>query len=210
VPEPDEAVRRLVAASRDDPLGFFERLYVAAEAGEAVVPWDRGEPNRLLAEWVEGARPRGDGRRAVVVGAGLGADAELIASLGFATLAFDLSPTGVRTARARHPGSPVDYVVADLLDLPPEWAGRFDLVFEGLTVQSMPEELHARAIAGVRSLVAPGGTLLVIATAREEGAAADGPPWPLTRSEIDAFGLRPVGVELLGDEIKRWRAEFRG
>jgi SAM-dependent methyltransferase len=187
--------------------GWFEQLYAAAESGDAEVPWERQAPRELLVEWAAGLR--GDGRRAVVVGCGLGTDAELIAGLGFDTVAFDVAPTAVRMARARFPASRVEYAVADLLDLPEEWRGAFDLVVESITVQSLPPDLRDRATAGVRSLVAPGGTLIVVATAREEGHEVDGPPWPLTRTEVEAFaadGLETVRLERIG---RRWRAELR-
>ena len=64
-------------------------------------------------------------------------------------------------------------------------------------------------------MVAPGGTLLVVATARDEAdGPVDGPPWPLTRGEVEAFasdGLEAVGIEDVrwpGVPV-RWRAEFR-
>jgi SAM-dependent methyltransferase len=194
-----------------DPTGWFERLYEAAARGERIVPWDRGGPSRLLAEWARSASA-GDSRRALVVGSGLGDDAELVASLGYATVAFDVAPTAVATARERFPGSPVDYRVADLLDPPAGWRDAFDLVVESLTVQSLPPALHPQATANVAGFVAPGGTLLVIASAADTPPAS-GPPWPLTRSEVDAFadgGLRALRVEDLdhGDD-RRWRAELR-
>ena len=193
----------------DEPTAWFEPLYVAATEGRAEIPWDRGgEPHALLVDWARR-------RRALVIGAGLGDDAEYIASLGFRTLAFDVAPTALELARERHPGSSVDYVVGNLLEPPPEWRERFDLVFESLTVQSMPPAVHAQAIESVAGMVAPGGTLLVIAT-QAQAPPQDGPPWPLTRDEIDAFatgGLRSVRVEEIpaaGQEgIVRWRAEFR-
>lgn len=126
-----------------DPTGFFEPLYVAAARGERTVPWDRGGPHPLIAGWARDLR--GAGRRALVVGSGLGADAELFAERGFAVVAFDVSPTAVASTRERYPGSPVDPCVADLLDPPADWQRAFDLVVESLTVQSMPIELHARA-----------------------------------------------------------------
>lgn len=200
----------------DDPTGWFERLYAAAAVGEAVVPWDRGSPHGLLVEWVRATGLRGDGRRALVVGSGLGEDAELIASLGFDTTAFDISPTAIETTRARFPQSRVRYLTADLLDPPADWHRAFDLVVESLTVQSMPNPHRTQAIPRVASLVAPGGTLLVIATGREEGPEPGGPPWPLTRREIDSFGtdgVEAVRVEEIRDpadaDIFRWRAEFR-
>jgi SAM-dependent methyltransferase len=199
--------------SAEDPTAWFERLYADAERGEAEVPWDRGGPNPRLAAWVQARRPDGHGRRALVVGAGFGDDAELVAGLGFETVAFDVSPSAIAAARRRHPGSDVRYVVADLLDPPAEWRAAFDLVVESLTAQSLPDPPRPRAIANVAAMVAPGGTLVVIAAAREPGEAANGPPWPLTRAEIDAFaagGLEPVRVEDFRDVgIRWWRAELR-
>jgi SAM-dependent methyltransferase len=193
----------------DDPTGWFEPLYTAATEGRAEIPWDRGgAPHALLVEWARR-------RSALVIGAGLGDDAEYIASLGFRTLAFDVAPTAVELARERHPGSAVEYVVANLLDPPPEWRGAFDLVFESLTVQSMPRTVRAEATAAVSAMVAPGGTLLVIAAQAAE-LCEDGPPWPLTRDELEAFAtehLRPLLIEEIPhpDEpgLVRWRAEFR-
>jgi len=117
-------------------------------------------------------------------------------------------------ARQRHPGSRVDYVVADLLDPPREWLGGFDLVVEIITVQALPDPVRARAIANVGPLVAPGGTLFVIAAARDRRSGpVDGPPWPLTREEVEAFaggGLATVLIEEIGaGGERRWRAEFR-
>jgi hypothetical protein len=199
--------------SDEDATGWFDRLYVAAEHGEAEVPWDRGEPNPLLVQWAEKRRPRGD--RALVIGSGLGADAEYVAGLGFRTTAFDIAETAIATSRRRFPDSGVAYVVADLLDMPAEWREAFDLVVESITVQSLPPRLHREAIDHVTGTVAPGGTLIVISAARAENEPVDGPPWPLKPSEIALFGerLRTVGFEDLRDAqdpfYRRWRVELR-
>jgi hypothetical protein len=212
-----QETRRLAAAALgdDDPTAWFDRLYLAANEGRAAVPWDRGGPHPLLPAWVDAMQTRGEGRRALVVGSGLGDDAELLASVGFATTAFDISPTAVATAQSRYPDTAVAYVVRSLFDLPAEWLGGFDFVFESQTVQSMPESMRADATAAVRSTVAAGGRLLVIAAAREDDEPADGPPWPLTRGQIDAFaddGLHAVEIERLvgpaGPTTWVWRALF--
>src|SRR4051812_34454608 len=111
-PVSDQDANRLSRASLDagDATGWFERLYEAAADGDAVVPWDRAEPRDMLVEWAERRAADGSGRSAVVVGCGFGADAEYVASLGYDTVAFDISPTGIRLARERHPGTRVDYV----------------------------------------------------------------------------------------------------
>jgi len=207
---------RLAAASlaEGDPTGWFDRLYHEAEQGTAEIPWDRPTPTPQLAAWAAETRPAGAGRRALVVGCGLGRDAEFVAAQGYATTAFDISATAVRVARDRHPGSLVRYVVADLLDPPESWLRRFDLVVESNTVQALPRALRDRATAATAALVAPGGTLLVLA-AKTDAPDAAGPPWPLTRAEIESFardGLDVVSIEDFpsrDDPAKpRWRAVF--
>jgi protein-L-isoaspartate O-methyltransferase len=201
----------------DDPTAWFEQLYVSAEAGEAEVPWERAEPNPRLVSWAEEQGIEGKGSTALVVGSGLGMDAEYVGRLGFDTTAFDIAPTAIRVTKERFPESPVNYVVADLLDPPAEWRRAFDFVLESITVQALPPPLHPEATRAVTELVAPGGTLLVLSAARAEGQPpADGPPWPLTREEIEAFGsadLETVRIEELNDPADafphRWRAEFR-
>jgi SAM-dependent methyltransferase len=216
VTTPEEYAGRLAAESiaGDDPTGWFERLYADAAGGEAVVPWDRGRPTPQLVEWAEATDLTGNGRRALVVGAGLGDNAEYIARRGFATVAFDVSPTAVRLARQRFPDSIVEYRVADLLDPPAEWHDAFDLVVEVATIQALPYDSRGAAIVHVGQMVAQGGRLIVIAYGTAGAPCPDGPPWPLTREEVDAFAtgdLRLSRVEELHDEtnrILRWRAEF--
>lgn len=219
VKDPAGESRRMAAESiaDGDPTGWFERLYAAAGEGEAVVPWDRGTPNPLLTGWMEGNATDGAGRSALVVGCALGRDAEYLAGLGFDTVAFDISATAVAEARRRHPDSPVHYVTADLLDQPANWREAFDLVVESMNVQALPDTVRSAAIARVGEPVAPGGTLLVVALAPDDPDGGDeGPPWPLTRAEVEAFaapGLQPVRIEdireLDGQPVRRWRAEFR-
>ncbi len=118
--ESEEVAARMAAAAiaAGDPTGWFEQLYAASAAGRMAVPWDRGEPSRYLTQWAQARRLQGSGRSAVIVGCGLGDDAELIAGLGYQTTAFDISPTAIATARGRFPGSAVRYQAADLLSAP--------------------------------------------------------------------------------------------
>lgn len=213
--ERDEPDRERDARRDEDATGWFERLYAEADVGAAVVPWERPHPRLLLVQWAEDRGLEGRGRRALVVGCAYGVDAEFVSELGFDTVAFDIAPTAIRTARSRFPDSSVRYVVGDLLDPPTEWREAFDLVVESHNVQALPDEIRPEAIARVVTMVAPGGTLLVLAAARDTDAPVDGPPWPLTRTEVESFatnGLRPVRIEEIPDpedpETRRWRAEF--
>jgi SAM-dependent methyltransferase len=212
--DPDEDARRLSgeALGEGDPTSWFERLYAQAADGHAVVPWDRRAPHPLLVEWIE-QRPDLSGRRTLVVGCGLGDDAAYLAAQGYRVIAFDISGSAIDAARRRFPTSPVDFRVADLLNPPAEWREHFDLVVETYTTQSLPVRLRPTVVLHVGRLVAPGGTLLVLAVAPDANEQSDGPPWPLSRTDIESFaveGLKVVSVEEIRDppETHRWRAVF--
>src|SRR3954462_10559854 len=189
---------------------MFEAVYAGAEAGGPKPPWDYGAPRPQLVEWAEVHQIAGDGREALVVGCGYGADAEFLALRGYRTTGFDFAPTAIAGARRKYPASEVNYLVADVLDLPREWQGMFDLVVESLTVQSMPPEQHSVAARNIAALLAPGGALLVLATTREEHSEVKGPPWPLTRAEVEAFADGHLVMRRL-QRIENgawWRAEL--
>ena len=103
-----------------------------------------------------------------MVGCGVCDDPVFLAGLGCEVTAFDVSPTAVAEARRRFAGSPVNFQVADLLAPPPAWVGAFDLVAELYTVQALYGQARDAAIRALPGLVAPGGTLLVIAGATDE------------------------------------------
>ncbi|WP_432479325.1 class I SAM-dependent methyltransferase [Nocardioides sp. GXQ0305] len=203
----DELAAESIGAGR--PTAWFDRLYAAGVAGEVGMPWSRDGAHPALEEWANGLD--GAGRRAVVVGSGLGADAAHLARLGFATTGFDVAPTAVDEARRRHGGSGADFVVADLLALPAEWREAFDLVVEVFTLQALPDPPRSEAAAAVTDLVAPGGTLLAVQF-RADGTVApdDGPPFPLDRAFMTGLahgGLDLVRLEELEGPL--WRAEYR-
>ena len=110
---------------------MFEAIYAGAEVGGTKPPWDYGAPRPQFVEWAGARNLVGGGHEALVVGCGYGADAEFLALLGFRTTGFDFAPTAIAAARQKYPASEVDYFVADVLDLPREWQGRFDLVVMG-------------------------------------------------------------------------------
>jgi SAM-dependent methyltransferase len=214
----EEEAERLAsrALAAGDATGWFEQLYAAGAGGRVPVPWSRRDAHPLFVDWAQRRAVRGEGRRAVVVGCGLGADAEYTARLGFDTTGFDISATAIRLAGQRFPHTMVHYQVADLLALPAAWRHAFGLVVEIITVQALPDPPRRQAIENIAGLVATEGTLLVLAAVHDPDVPVSPlPPWPLRQNEIDAFatdGLMPVRVELLpapgrpGE--KGWRAEF--
>jgi len=169
---------------RRSAVSWFDPLYEAAGREAAGVPWANLEACPAVADYA--ASHSGPGR-AVIVGCGLGDDAEVVAAAGYVTTAFDVSEHAVEWCRERFPDSTVDYRVADLFDLPVELVGAFDLVVEVRTVQSLPPGLRDEAIDAVASLVAPGGSALVVALSRPDGTIPSGPPWAISPSELSRF-----------------------
>ena len=149
----------------------------------------------------------------MVVGSGLGDDAAFLAAHGYRVIAFDISRSAIESARRRFPTSPVDFRIADLLNPPAEWRQHFDLVVETYTTQSLPVRLRPTVVLHVGRFVSPGGKLVVLAVARDVDEAVDGPPWPLSRADIQSFAVE--GLEVLSlEEIRdppgthHWRAVF--
>ncbi len=198
-----ERVRRLAREAIDEgnPTGWFERVYLAAQGDVAEIPWQDGSIHILFEEWLQRSPVEGAGRRALVIGCGLGDNAEELARRGFRVTAFDISPTAIEWCKRRFPRTKVEYRVADLLAPPEEWSQGFDLVLECLTLQALPREVRHRAFAPMAGFAAPGGRLLVINRGREPSEPDEGPPWSVTRADMDRF--RALGLtESLFEDLR--------
>lgn len=182
------------------PTGWFEPLYAATGGDAAQVPWGGADAHPYVTGWLEAPSVEVAGRRAVVVGCGLGGDADAVHAAGYDTTAFDVAPSAVDWARRRLPAE-VDVRTADLLDLDEDLVGAFDLVVEVRTVQSLPGVVRDAAMTAVASLAAPGGAVLVVtllATSAEAAKRWDGPPWAQAPSELATYragGLERVALE---------------
>lgn len=214
-----EQVRTLARQfiERGDPLGWFEALYGSAEGAASAIPWAGLTPNPNLLTWLDRRRtPWAPAARALVVGCGLGDDAEELAKRGFEVTAFDIAPSAIEWARRRFPASRVSYAVADLLAPPAEWRGGFDLVVEAYTLQAMPAALRSRAMHGLAGFLAPSGELLVICRGRTREEPEGELPWPLMREELEQLtrdaGLRPRSFDEYFDgeapPVRRFRCVY--
>ena len=219
MPQPDRSAARRLAAealASGDALGWFDVLYRDAGGQASLIPWAALEVNPNLAAWLEN-RPLAEmGKRALTVGCGLGDDAEELAAIGFQVTAFDVSASAIDWCRKRFPATRVDYVVADLLSPPSDWRRAFDFVFEAYTLQVLPPEVRPQASHSMADCVAPGGTLLVIARAREPSQEPGKMPWPLVKDELATFldcGLKVASFEDYFDcedpPVRRFRVEYR-
>ena len=209
--------------AKNDPTGWFEELYSTAAGDEGAIPWANLTVNHNLVSWLEHKKLQGAGKTALVVGCGLGDDAEAIAKLGFEVIGFDVSPTAIAWCEQRFPNSAVNYLVDDLLNPQVISDRTFDFIFESYTLQALPASVRPQGMKSLSQLLAPQGTLLTICRGREPDQPATNLPFPLTKDELAYFeqlGLEQVRLEDYGDpkarhqpnpqsEIRRFRIEYK-
>jgi SAM-dependent methyltransferase len=229
---PDFAARRAEARKRLDALDpamqggalpedpsrreWFEAVYALAEGDPARVPWANLAPHPLTQAFVAAHAKEISVLRVLDVGCGLGDNAECLAAAGACVTAFDFVGRAVDWAKLRFPASKVAYCRGDLFALPDAWRQNFDLVHECYTLQALSSELIPQALVAMKSTLAPGGKLLIIARAGDEAGKTKGPPWPLPPSvfaEAKRQGLEPISIEDIpaveGGASRHWRALLR-
>ncbi|MEL6882677.1 MAG: class I SAM-dependent methyltransferase [Cyanobacteria bacterium J06607_10] len=191
------------------PSDWFEPLYQQANGNVKQVPWALPGAVPYLTNWLEQNEIKGVDRSAVVVGCGLGDDAEALAAAGFEVTAFDISESAIAWAKKRFPNSAVHYIAADLFDLPEQWIGAFDLVFDFRTIQALPLSVRTEVIQNIAALGKKEGTVLVATYLRKDSEpAGESAPWPLTMAELSEFeksGLALVKQERFAKGDSRFR-----
>jgi len=167
-----------------DDLGWFESLYQERQ-NDADIPWMNFAPHPLLVEFVEQNLSAFKGTRVLMVGCGLGDDAEFVAKQGATVTAFDISETAIARCHTRFPDSLVTYESANLLELPEHYANAFDWVIEIRTIQSMPKHLWQAGFKGIVSAVKPNvGQAVSICNGRIAQESEGVLPLPLLESEL--------------------------
>lgn len=172
---------------KDEPTAWFDSIYRDAEGDYRNVFWADLEPNPYLLSWLNNNAFKHAKRKAIVVGCGVGDDAEAMSEAGYEVTAFDISPEAIRLCKKRYFNSKVNYLVADLFDFPPQWTENFDLVYECNTIQVLPGKYRTMARDAMISLLAPQGYILVSCRSRLKGEQEDDIPLPLDQEEIDGF-----------------------
>lgn len=146
-----------------------------------------------LLAWIARRPPAAPGQRALVVGSDVVTDAGVVARLGFRVTTIA-------------PGAP----------LPGDGRRAFALVVVAHALEAVSSRSRGAAVRAIADGVASGGTLLVLADARDEGAAEGGAhPRALAASELEP--LDRAGLDLVrfedyaeaGSGERRFRAEYR-
>ncbi len=200
------------ALAKGDSIGWFDELYTAASGDASVIPWADEKPNRYLVEWLDKNNIHGDGKHAIVIGCGLGDDAEELARRGFEVTAFDISESAIEWAKHRFPDTKVKYLAQDLFTYPKEWHNAFDFIFEAYTIQALPRSRRSEVIKQISALLKPNGSLYIVCRALHDKISADAFPWALTKVELNQFkdcGLSEISFEEFWDYDEPTRKRFR-
>jgi SAM-dependent methyltransferase len=187
-------------AERGDLLGWFDAFYREAAFDNEQIPWADLEPNKFFKAWADDTGLQGNGRKALVVGCGLGDDARYLHDLGFDVTGFDISPTAIEWARRLHAGTDIKFEVADLFEPFRGWLGAFDFVLEVYTIQPLPMEMRERVIDAIAAFVSADGELVVVTRGREDDEEPVELPWALSRKDLSRFeanGLRRTDFRIL-------------
>lgn len=165
---------------KNQPLDWFEELYKKADQEDlGIIPWADLEPNPNLVELVNDNNYKGI---ALIIGCGLGDDAEYIQEQGLEVDAFDISETAIKICKSRFPKSAVNYFVADAIKFKPK--RKYDLIIESYTLQVLPVELRQKLIKQLPEWLNNSGVLIVICRGRDKDEFAGAMPFPLTREEL--------------------------
>jgi ubiquinone/menaquinone biosynthesis C-methylase UbiE len=201
---------------QNNPTGWFEELYSQAKGDAALIPWADLVVNPNLADWLTQKNLQGKGKKALVVGCGLGDDAEALSNLGYQVTGFDISPSAISWCQQRFPNTLVNYVVADALKLEKTWSNQFDFILESYTLQALPESLRQQIMSNLANYLAPEGILLIICRGRNlEEDAGVSPPWRLTKEELsflEQLGLQKLSFDDYSDlenpPVRRFRIQY--
>ena len=187
---------------------WFESLYKENINSQENIPWARLEVNPILSAHLKGHSVIG--KKALVIGCGLGDDAVALESAGCEVVAIDVSQTALDLAKERFKGSKVKFIKQDIFDMPLKYFEYFDFIFESLTIQSLPREFREKMIKAISKTVSKNGEILVVA--HQFNGNTKGPPWPLKKEEIDLFvrhNLKEISFEIIDETSKISDRKFK-
>lgn len=172
---------------KDDPTGWFNSIYTDAQGDYKAVFWADLKPSPYLVQWLKDNPNNKKEKKAIVIGCGVGDDAQALDSFGYKVTAFDISPEAIKLCKNRYSNTKVDYLVANLFDYPKEWFEEYDVVYECNTIQVLPNKYRIQARKAISSLIKKDGHVLVSCRSRNKGEQKDDIPMPLDKEEIDEF-----------------------
>jgi SAM-dependent methyltransferase len=173
------------------------------------LPWDTGEPEPLLVEFVTAGRIRPT--QTLEIGTGTGTNALWLAERGFDVLGIDIAPLAIERAMAKLEGralgcrfATLDFLAASPANDPAVFGGSFHFIFDRgcFHVFDEPEE-RTRFAAHVAAILAPGGLWLSLIGSTDGPLRDVGPPRRSAREVT-------LAIEPALEIVELRAAEFHG
>ena len=180
-------------------MHFFDRAY------EGDPPWEIGQPQPEFARRCDSGAISG---RVLDVGCGTGENAIYFASHGCPTVGVDFAPRAIRRASAKiaRRDLRLTFRVANALDLD-LGSEKFDAVTDCGLFHTLEDRDRPSYAASVRSVLRPGGRLLVLCFSEDEPADWGGPR-RVSAAELRATFDRGWAVRSI--EPARFRTRIEG
>jgi SAM-dependent methyltransferase len=155
---------------------FWSNLY----RSESTPGWDLGEPAEALKDMLP--RLKLTKSRVLVLGCGDAHDAALFASLGHVVTAVDISPVALERAKKLYGHMEnLNFVQADLFDLPRDFDKAFDIIFEHTCYCAINPALRPDLVKVWNRVLTETGYLMGVFFALEKRG---GPPFGGTEWEL--------------------------
>ncbi|MGE4131988.1 MAG: methyltransferase domain-containing protein, partial [Bdellovibrionales bacterium] len=163
--------------SKVDQSGFWSQKYIENETR-----FDLGKESPVLPEVLPQLKLARS--RVLVIGSGPGHDAAFLAKAGHRVTAVDFSSEAIDRAKVRYQGiEDLSFHQGDAFDLPSDWTGQFDLVFEHTCYCAIRPERRNDLVKVWRRVLQPQGHLLGVFFVMEK---LSGPPWGGSEWELRA------------------------
>lgn len=170
-----------------DTVDFWSGRYQRCET-----PWDLGQVAPPFVETADALKAQiGPGAKVCVVGCGRGHEAAFFAEAGFTVTGLDFSPLAVAEATRLY-GHQVQFVEADLFNLPKSLHHQFDAVIEHTCFCAILPSRRPDYVRAIETLLKPGGTFLGLFFCHTE---PDGPPYGSTEAELETLFCPPFTWE---------------
>lgn len=179
----------------------WEARYQSADT-----PWDLQQPAPPFVS-VLATKPAPLPGRVLVLGCGRGYDARLWAAHGHQVTAVDFAPSAIAAAQKLDPLGQVNWLVSDMFDLLPRYAGQFDYVVEHTCFCALERSQRPAYAQLVHQLLAPRGELIALFWAHPRSG---GPPYGCSVAELHTL-FEPLfetkSLVLATDAIAKRRGE---
>lgn len=154
----------------------WERRYA-----EHDTPWDKGRAHPVLeSDMAQGVLSG----RVLVPGCGAGHDVRALARCGLDVVGLDVAAGAIQLARSFPTAGKETYHHGNLFDLPENWQGAFDGVFEHTCFCALEPDRRTDYVRSVASVLKPDGCLFAVFY-RDTGEPDGKPPFGTTVEELN-------------------------